>query len=132
MDTLNVAKIFIMKGDSVLLLLSKKLNKWHLPGGHLEVGESFASGLRREVKEETGQDLKYFHFIQQKPNGKLYIGQLKDNVIHIREDEHDDFKWVKIDHLQNERLCKFTLRDVRYLQSIFNAVRNTIQKSKKS
>lgn len=131
MDTLNVAKIFIMKGDSVLLLLSRKLNKWHLPGGHLEVGETFSKGLRREVKEETGQDLKFFHFIQQKTNGKLYIGQLKDNDIKIRKDEHDDYKWVKIDNLQDERLCKFTFKDARYLQSIFNAVRNTIQKSKK-
>ncbi len=130
MDTSNVAKIFIMKKDSVLLLLSKKLNKWHLPGGHLEVGESFSKGLRREVKEETGQELKFFHFIQQKPNGKLYIGQLKNNDISISKDEHDDFKWVKIDNLQAERLCKFTLRDAKYLQSIFNAVKHTIQKTK--
>jgi ADP-ribose pyrophosphatase YjhB (NUDIX family) len=130
MDTSNVAKIFIMKKDSVLLLLSKKLNKWHLPGGHLEVGESFSKGLRREVKEETGQELKFFHFIQQKPNGKLYIGQLKNDNISISKDEHDDFKWVKIDNLQAERLCKFTLRDAKYLQSIFNAVKHTIQKSK--
>lgn len=131
MDTLNVAKIFIMRGDSVLLLLSKKLDKWHLPGGHLEVGESFSEGLRREVKEETGQELKFFHFIQQKPNGKLYIGQLRNNDIKISENEHGDFKWVKIDNLQAERLCKFTFRDVRYLQSIFNAVKNTIQKTNK-
>lgn len=131
MDTLNVAKIFIMRGDSVLLLLSKKLDKWHLPGGHLEVGESFSEGLRREVKEETGQELKFFHFIQQKPNGKLYIGQLRNNDIKISENEHGDFKWVKIDNLQAEQLCKFTFRDVRYLQSIFNAVKNTIQKTNK-
>ena len=130
MDTLNVAKIFIMQGDSVLLLLSKKLDKWHLPGGHLEVGESFSEGLRREVKEETGQELKFFHFIQQKPNGKLYIGQLRNNDIKISENEHGDFKWVKIDSLQAERLCKFTFRDARYLQSIFNAVKNTTQKNK--
>jgi ADP-ribose pyrophosphatase YjhB (NUDIX family) len=128
MDTLNVAKIFIMRGDSVLLLLSKKLNKWHLPGGHLEVGESFSEGLRREVREETGQDLKFFHFIQQKPNGKLYIGQLKSNDIKISESEHEDYKWVKIDDLQNERLCKFTHRDARYLQNIFNVVKITSQK----
>lgn len=31
--------------------------QWGLPAGHIEVGESFVSGLIREMKEELGIDL---------------------------------------------------------------------------
>lgn len=31
--------------------------KWSVPGGMLELGESLAAGVRREVREETGLDV---------------------------------------------------------------------------
>jgi ADP-ribose pyrophosphatase YjhB (NUDIX family) len=31
--------------------------EWSLPGGQLELGESLAEGVRREVREETGLDV---------------------------------------------------------------------------
>ena len=31
--------------------------KWSIPGGMLELGESLAAGVRREVREETGLDV---------------------------------------------------------------------------
>lgn len=35
---------------------------WSVPGGHLEFGESFEDTARREVKEETGLDIKNIRF----------------------------------------------------------------------
>lgn len=49
-------KALIVRNEKVLLVMEAD-GKWELPGGGLEVGESFESGLRREVKEELGVNL---------------------------------------------------------------------------
>ena len=36
------------------ILLANSFNNYQFPGGHVENGESFADGLIREVREETG------------------------------------------------------------------------------
>lgn len=41
-------------GDILLTRSAKWNNKWTLPGGHVEVGESLKDALRREILEETG------------------------------------------------------------------------------
>ena len=42
------------KADSVF----RVANVWTMPGGKLDYGESFTEGAKREVKEETGIDIK--------------------------------------------------------------------------
>jgi ADP-ribose pyrophosphatase YjhB (NUDIX family) len=47
----------VMRGDNVLLIRRGReplLGAWSLPGGALELGETTAEGIAREVFEETG------------------------------------------------------------------------------
>lgn len=117
-DTIQVSKIMIINYNQgkVLLLKSKRLQKFHLPGGHLQKGESFSQAIRREVKEETNLDLtSNMRVFFSKPNFKLYIGEAYPNTVKISE-EHDGYVWAKIEYVHTYRLCNYTIKDMWDLQ----------------
>ena len=47
----------------ILLIHHKKFNRWMVPGGHIESFENQIEGAIREVKEETGLNIKLFSFL---------------------------------------------------------------------
>ena len=59
---------YIEKDDSFLMLYRNKkkndinANKWIGVGGHLEIDETPVDALKREVKEETGLDVKEYQY----------------------------------------------------------------------
>lgn len=53
--------VMIEKPDNGQVLVQKRVKYWTgvtFPGGHIEKGESFTGSAVREVKEETGLDIK--------------------------------------------------------------------------
>jgi ADP-ribose pyrophosphatase YjhB (NUDIX family) len=66
--------------DGRVLLIKRRFEplagRWSLPGGTLEVGETLAEGLAREMKEETGLDVEVgpvvdvFDRITRDPDGR--------------------------------------------------------------
>ena len=59
----TVGALIFNQEDKVLLLKSDKWrNKYVIPGGHIELGETMEDALQREVKEETGLDIYDIEF----------------------------------------------------------------------
>ncbi len=58
-------KAIVVNDQNKILLLREavtyeegtNIGRYHLPGGRLEMGESFPDGLKREVREEAGLDI---------------------------------------------------------------------------
>ena len=57
---IGVGAILLQRDRIVMAQRGKEPLKgsWSLPGGALETGESLADGVRREVREETGLDIR--------------------------------------------------------------------------
>jgi 8-oxo-dGTP pyrophosphatase MutT (NUDIX family) len=118
-DTKKVSKILLIKNSRVLLLFSKKLKKYHLPGGHLEENESFLDAVKRELREETGINLfSDPTLVYSKLNFNLFrkIFKFNEPVFISLSPEHENFVWASIREAHRYPLCDFTKRDIFHLK----------------
>lgn len=53
-DGIPIGSVAVMNGSKILMGKRRDSGKWTLPGGHVEKGESYKEGARRELEEETG------------------------------------------------------------------------------
>ena len=62
----SVGGVVIRGGRVVLIRRGNEPRKgeWSIPGGKLELGETLAEGVRREVREETGLDVEVVGLIE--------------------------------------------------------------------
>jgi nucleoside triphosphatase len=114
------AVIFNTEGKILLCKSHKWENKYVIPGGHIELGESMEDALKREVFEETGlsiYDIKlislkesiYSHKFHKKKHF-IFIDYMcnTDSSDVILNDEAEEYKWVDIDNIENYDLGGFT------------------------
>ena len=97
--------------DGAVLLVKRafppRQGEWSLPGGQLELGESLAEGVRREVREETGIEVEVgavvevFDRVHRDDAGRIrYHFVIVDFLCHPRGgalaagDDAADARWV--------------------------------------
>lgn len=115
----------IMKDDKILILQRSKdedifPNMWELPSGKKEPLETSETALLREVKEETGLDIKIimpffvFDYQIEKPEeirDSTQINFLATPIGNTQiklSSEHQNFAWIQEDEVNQYELSKAT------------------------
>jgi len=128
----TVGALILNDKKQVLLVKSHKWrNRFTLPGGHIEIGETIEESLKREVKEEIGLKIKPIRFLLMqeaikskeffKPKHFIFLDYLceaKITDIKLDDDEIQEFIWVEPEkalEIDAESFSKNTIRE--YLKS---------------
>lgn len=117
--------VFIVFGDTVLLVHHPRYDKWLPMGGHIELDEDVDEALFREIEEETGLTVEilstkpniespgtkfmytpnYIDVHEANPPHKhisfVYFAKALTNH-HVKSDEHLAIHWVKGSDLDSE------------------------------
>ena len=104
-DSRYVSKIILFVDNKILFLVSNTPNfkgNLDLPGGHIHRGEDLIEGLKREVLEETGLDIKNPIRITQKEDITFYCSKLdKKDLKNIKLSfEHSDYETLTIQEVE--------------------------------
>jgi ADP-ribose pyrophosphatase YjhB (NUDIX family) len=111
----GVAAVVLRDGQVLLVQRGREPGRgsWGLPGGMLELGETLAEGVRREVLEECGVEIEVgplvgvFEPMQRDDAGRLryhyvvldYVATYVSGDLQAADDA-DDARWVALDALE--------------------------------
>jgi 8-oxo-dGTP diphosphatase len=110
--TFTATKAFIDYQGKILILREAKtykdgsnIGKYHIPGGRVKPGQNWKESLLREIKEESGLDIKIgkpFFVSEWRPVVKneewqiigIFFKCYTDSDKVKLSEEHDDFLWI--------------------------------------
>lgn len=105
----GIEKVFLPKRANTKKFLP---GVFELPGGHIDFGENLIDGLKREIKEEFGMDIKvgdsfYSFTYSNEIKGSHSIeviyfasfSQPSENIS-LNPEDHSEYKWVGEDDLE--------------------------------
>lgn len=116
----------VFSGDAVLLVRrgnEPSRGRWGLPGGVVELGETVEEAVVREVREETGLEVRplklvtVFDSIVRDPDGRVrfhyvlceYLSEAIGGALHANSDVLEA-RWVPLDELNSLDISAGTRR----------------------
>jgi ADP-ribose pyrophosphatase YjhB (NUDIX family) len=114
----TIARGVCVRDGSVLLCRAKGAQTTYLPGGHIEFGETGAEALVREMKEETGLDVRAGNLLGVLENSFLQHGEkhCEINLVYAMElsegaagevasrEEWIEFEWRQVNDIASANL----------------------------
>ena len=108
-------KAFVVKGNKILIMKRKDADVfsgyWDVPGGKLESEDTLFEAIEREIKEESGLELKKILLMM---STSKFTGSMGDHPIIFRNiylclaegevklsNEHSEYLWVESEDLKN-------------------------------
>lgn len=109
---INVVAAVIKDENEKILITQRNLKKaqgglWEFPGGKIEPNETRENAIVREIKEELDIDIEVKSYLSEKvfnyPEKDINLIALECKKINgeIKLLEHEDYKWVSENELDN-------------------------------
>ena len=120
-----IARAVILKEGHVLLARQKGMRNTFLPGGHINIGESAVTALKREIDEELGLKLDVEGYLGAVEANSEDDGAEQFEINHIfkasikvtrfssplkSQEDHLEFLWSSIDDLYANNLLPHPLK----------------------
>lgn len=125
---INVVAAVIKDENEKILITQRNLKKaqgglWEFPGGKIEPNETRENAIIREIKEELDIDIEVKSYLSEKvfnyPEKDINLIALECKKVsgEIRLLEHEDYKWVPKNELDNFQFAPadlFIIEKIKY------------------
>ncbi|AHV99112.1 NUDIX hydrolase [Paenibacillus sabinae] len=110
--TVLVVSVSIFREDGKVLVIKENKpsirDKWNFPSGRIEPGEAIPDAARREVKEETGYEIRLtsatgiYHFVSSLGDPVIlfhFIGEITGGSLQLEENIGIDSRWAAVSEI---------------------------------
>jgi len=113
----EAAGAIILRADGAVLLVKRArpplAGQWSLPGGRVEARESPEEAVVREVREETGLEVRVVAFVErvhlarERPDGDAFViheylcAPVRDDAPMRAGDDAIDVRWARVQELES-------------------------------
>lgn len=105
-----IAEAIIIQNNAVLMVkqyVERGDIVWNFPGGGIEEGESPEQACIREVKEETGIDIRLQRLLYERDGKFSFIGEVVGGELYLDNDNQDNLDIIEIAWIPFIELEKF-------------------------
>ncbi len=134
MKIMAIVDVAIIRDNKLLMVQEGKeicYKQWNLPAGHVEPGENLVKATVREIKEETGYEVKItglrriYNYVAKSGNHSIrfsFIGEIISGNIKFDGKEILDVKWFSLDEI--DKMPDEQFRTAKIIRKIIDDIKN--------